>query len=110
MILQGRLPLGSFDLVYAVGLYDYLPQPVAAALTAKLFSLVEPGGTLLLPNLTPDSTDVGYMEAFMDWWMIYRDEAELEGVAATIDPAAIADLRLYREPGGNVVFLEIVKG
>jgi extracellular factor (EF) 3-hydroxypalmitic acid methyl ester biosynthesis protein len=80
MILQNRMPLGTFDLVYAVGLYDYLPQPVAIALTARLWQLVKPGGTLLIPNLTPNVVEVGYMEAYMDWHMIYRDEAELEGV------------------------------
>jgi extracellular factor (EF) 3-hydroxypalmitic acid methyl ester biosynthesis protein len=108
-ILQGRLPLGTFDLVYAVGLYAYLIQPVAIALTAKLFQHVAPGGTLLVPNLAPDIREVGYMEAFMDWNMIYRDEEVLEDIACAIDPMDVAERRVYREPGGNVVFLELTR-
>jgi hypothetical protein len=50
------------------------------------------------------------METFMDWHLIYRDEAEIEHVAAEIDRSRIARLEIFRHEPGNLVFLEIVKG
>jgi hypothetical protein len=32
---------------------------------------------LLINNYLPSLINAGYMEAFMDWWLIYRTEAEL---------------------------------
>ncbi len=40
------------------------------------------GGMLLIANFTPDSHGRGYMEAFMDWQLIYRDESQLYSLAA----------------------------
>lgn len=42
-ILARRIELGRFDFVYAAGLYDYLNDSAAAALTAQLFELTNPG-------------------------------------------------------------------
>ena len=62
------------DVVYASGLYDYLDDRAAGALTAALVRRLRPGGTLLIPNLTPANEEIGLMEAVMDWWMVYRSE------------------------------------
>jgi len=85
-ILQRRVELPPADLCYAAGLYDYLDERVATALTARLAAGLRPGGALLIMNLTPASPEVAFLEAVMDWWMIYRDEhalrAMVEAVAA----------------------------
>ena len=66
--------LGKFDFIYSTGLYDYLDQRVATRLTAKLFESLLPGGELLLANFHPKNHGSAYMEAFMDWWLIYRSD------------------------------------
>jgi hypothetical protein len=43
-ILSGKAQPGTFDFVYAAGLFDYLGAPVATALTRKLFEMTRPGG------------------------------------------------------------------
>ena len=63
----GARRLGSFDLVYAAGLYDYLPEPVACGLTQRLFAMLNPGGRLLIGNYGEGLFDTAYMEAIMNW-------------------------------------------
>lgn len=101
--------LGRFDFVYSAGLYDYLEQRAAVRLTRSLFERVAPGGQLLLANFHPANRGTGYMEAFMDWWLIYRAEDEMKALAAEIDPAGIAASSLETDPFGNVVYLTLTR-
>jgi hypothetical protein len=98
--------LGEYDFIYSLGLYDYLSDKAARRLTAKLFSHLVPGGTLLIANVLPDMYGSGYMEAFMDWELIYRTRGELLGLLDSIEPGSYT-VQAYREPNGNILFLEI---
>lgn len=106
-ILRGRFDLGGFDLIYAAGLYDYLSTPLAQRLTEKLFAMLNPGGHLLLANYLPDIATAGYMEAFMDWWLIYRSGREILQLAETLPEPAIESLCVYPDDTRNIGFLEI---
>ncbi|MEM9487444.1 MAG: class I SAM-dependent methyltransferase [Cyanobacteria bacterium P01_F01_bin.116] len=99
----------NLDLVYAAGLYDYLSQPFATRLTKIMFDMLRPQGKLLVANFIPDHRDVGYMETFMQWNLIYRTESQLDDVAKAIPAAEIAQKQTFFEPNGNIVFLELVK-
>ncbi len=109
-ILKGETVFEDFDFVYSTGLYDYLPQPVATKLTTKLFGMLKPGGQLMVANFLPGVPDVGYMETFMGWPLIYRSDEELADVASGIDQVQIADCQTFRDPLQNIVFLEMKKG
>ena len=106
-LLAGDTRFEPLDLVYAAGLYDYLEHKVAAQLTATLFSMLRPGGRLLVANFAPSLRDAGYMEAFLDWVLIYRDEPEVERFVEQIPVHEIASRRLFRDAPGNVVYLEV---
>jgi len=69
-LLAGKHDLGEFDLIYSVGLYDYLDTATAQRLTSRLFDALSPGGRLLYANFAPDIHSVGYMDAAMDWRLI----------------------------------------
>ena len=43
-----------------------------------------PGGSILLANFLPHHLATGWMDALMDWQLIYRDEDELAGFAREI--------------------------
>jgi len=101
--------LGMFDFVYVSGLYDYLSQRVATRLTTKLFSMLNPGGRLMVSNFLPHIKDVGYMETFMDWRLIYRDESQLLDIAANIPPKQVKDAKTFIDENENIVFLRIIK-
>ena len=101
--------LGTFDFVYAAGLYDYLPQAHAQKLTQCMFSLLRPQGQLLVANFLPDIHDVGYMETYMAWNLIYRTRQEIQDVAVLIPDHEIHAEHTFIEDNRNIVFLEICK-
>jgi len=95
---------GRFDLIYSMGMFDYLTRPVAIAVLRKLYEQLLPGGTMLIGNFHPDNPTRTYMEYWMDWVLCYRDEAELAGLAASL-PGALVDCTY--EPAQCQLFLEV---
>ena len=109
-LLKGRVTFADLDLAYAAGLYDYLDDRTAAALTGKLFAMLRPGGSLVVANFTPGHQARGYMTTFMDWRLICRDEAALDALALALPPAAVAGKRTFTDSAGNIAYLELVRG
>jgi len=108
IIARGR-QLGRFDFVFAAGLYDYLDNKVGARLLQAMFELLKPGGRVWIGNFLPDIPDVCYMEALMDWWLIYRTPEEMRSLAAALPAQQVAGLRVFTETENNLVFLEVQK-
>jgi hypothetical protein len=109
VMLTGKAELGQFDLVYSTGLFDYLPQAVAQQLTAAMFQMLKPRGRLLVANFLPEIRDVGYMESYMDWKLIYRTRQEMLDVAARVPEGSLRDIRLFSEENRNILFLQLTK-
>jgi extracellular factor (EF) 3-hydroxypalmitic acid methyl ester biosynthesis protein len=108
-LLMGRhRSLEGFHLVYAAGLYDYLSQRLATRMTSWMFNATRPGGTTLLTNFLSGIGGAGYMEAFMDWELIFRTPEELGDTASRIPVDAIGGKRVY-SVDGEVVFVELNK-
>jgi hypothetical protein len=108
-LVRRKAGLGMFDFVYAAGLYDYLADNVGQALTARMFEMTKPGGTLLIPNYAPTTDGRGYMECFMDWHLIYRDEYDMLRLLEQVDPAGIESYDIYADPWKSVVYLSVKK-
>ena len=108
-LLTHRVDLGQFDFVYATGLFDYLPLAAAQRLTSVMFQMLRPRGQLLVANFLPGIPDVGYMESFMDWKLIYRNRGDMIQLADQIPQAAIRDIRIVAEENQNVIFLLVSK-
>jgi len=108
-ILSGKARPGTFDFVYAAGLYDYLGAPAAAALTRKLFEMTRPGGTLLIPNFKTGGRDTGYMEAFMDWHLIYRNHDDMHALAEALPAGSVADVEIFDDHDDTITFLLLSK-
>jgi SAM-dependent methyltransferase len=106
-LVRGGTELGTFDLIYTLGLYDYLDQRIARALTRRLLRLLRPGGRLLVANFAPNLLDAGYMEAVMDWWLVYRDEAAMLDLASGCGGDYHVDV--YRDALEALVYLDAVK-
>jgi len=104
-LLASDTSAGQFDLVYAAGLYDYLNASAAAALTCKLFGMTRPGGTMLIPNFLSSAPDSGYMEAFMDWHLIYRNHADMRSLADALPPSAVANYEIFDDNDDTITFL-----
>jgi len=108
-ILQGTAKLGQFDFVYAAGLFDYLNAQAAAALTCRMFEMTRPGGMMLIPNFLTGVADSGYMEAFMDWRLIYRNHADMQALAAALPKAAVEHCQVFDDSHDAVTYLLVSK-
>ncbi len=109
-LLTRRVDLGRFDFVYATGLFDYLPLAAAQRLTGTMFQMLRPRGRLLIANFLPGIPDVGYMESFMDWKLIYRDRGAMLQLADDIPQEQIREIRIVAEENQNIIFLLVTKG
>jgi cyclopropane fatty-acyl-phospholipid synthase-like methyltransferase len=66
------------DLIYSVGLLDYVSMHRAKALTQKMYELLAPGGRLVIGNMNVCAmSNYWPMEYIVDWSLHYRDEAEM---------------------------------
>lgn len=108
-LLTSRHDLDQFDLIYSMGLYDYLQLPAAQRLTAALFELLRPRGRLLLANFLPGILDVGYMESYMAWKLIFRTRQEMLAISEEVPLADLRDIRLFVEENQNIIFLQLTK-
>jgi hypothetical protein len=98
-----------YDLIYAAGLYDYLQERTARQLTEALFALLRPGGRLLLGNFIEGVVDAAFLEAVMDWWLIYRPMADLMALAENLPTSQVGALSAWTDELNQVGYLEIRK-
>ena len=76
-LLTKSQKLGTFDFVYAAGLYDYLADKVAIKLTQTCLEMLKPGGMFLFANFSTEVPDDGYMETMMNWTLLLRSQADM---------------------------------
>jgi len=100
--------LGRHDFVYSMGLFDYLTAPVARAVLAKAYDLLEPGGTLLVGNYHVATPTRWHMAYWADWSLVYRTEDAFRGLAEELDPAPSATSVEWDESRCQM-FLRLVK-
>jgi len=74
-----------------------------------LFSMLKPGGKLVLANFLPTIHDIGYMEACMDWFLVYRDRMDMMGLTELIDQVEMRDIQVSVEENQNIIFLEVTR-
>jgi SAM-dependent methyltransferase len=86
-LLRGETTLPPQDFIYSLGLYDYLPERAARALTARLYDLLDPGGQLVVANYLPGGDAQPMLEILMDWTLVYRSTDALAALADGLDGA-----------------------
>lgn len=101
--------LSNVDLVYSMGLFDYLLQPLARRTTSRLFNLLAPQGRLLIGNLcrVPDSTWM--MEYGVAWQLVYRKEHEMLDLGSGIEEK-LDSLQVLHDRTGNCLFTDARRG
>ena len=108
-IIVKPLVHGRFDLVYAAGLFDYLDDTTARRLLSGMFTALKPGGRLLFANFCHDVVDYGYMDSFMDWRLLTRDEPEMRTLLDVLPAAEIANTFVFRGLNRAVVYAVVEK-
>jgi len=80
-ILRGTSGMNTLppqDLIYSVGLLDYLTDRRATGLVHRLYEQLAPGGLLIIGNMNETSlSNLWPMEFITDWTLEYRDEPKM---------------------------------
>jgi extracellular factor (EF) 3-hydroxypalmitic acid methyl ester biosynthesis protein len=74
------------DMIYSLGLYDYLSARRARALTHELYNQLAPGGYMVLANVKVGrETCMWPLEFITDWSLVYRTADEMWDMVDGLD-------------------------
>ncbi|MGR3317217.1 MAG: class I SAM-dependent methyltransferase [Candidatus Anammoxibacter sp.] len=99
-----EFPKNTYDLVYCAGLFDYLSDKICKRLTEVFYTLLAPGGLLIVTNVDPSNPVKRLIEYFMEWHLIYRNAEQLASLKPDNTTANV-----LADPTGVNIFLEIRK-
>lgn len=108
-LLGQKHQIGTFDLIYAAGLYDYLTDKVATRLTQICMDMLKPGGVFLFANFSDEMADDGYMESYMNWELLQRSEADIWRIANGGATGNAVDIVVWFGANRNIVYSTIRK-
>ena len=103
-LLRRSYKLGTFDLVYASGLYDYLQEKTAVKLLQRLVDMLRPGGMVLFANFSDEITSDGYMETFMDWPLILRSANDMWRIIDASVDRNVYETEVWYGENRNIVY------
>ena len=92
-----------FDLIYTLGLTDYLDYRATTLLLSLATRCLAPDGKLFLANFRPSHLASGWIDACMDWHLICRDGTDLARLAGT----AGLDARTFAEADAAIAYCEM---
>lgn len=108
-LLAKKHQIGTFDLIYAAGLYDYLADKVAIRLTQICMEMLKPGGVFLFANFSDEMADDGYMESFMNWELLQRSQADMWRIVNAISSAENVEGKVWFGANRNIIYSTIQK-
>ncbi len=95
------------DIIYSLGLYDYLSARRARALTHDLYAQVAPGGKLILANVKKGRESCEWpLEFVTDWSLIYRTEQDMLDMISGLD---YTNVRIEVDPTQCIYLMEVDK-
>jgi len=97
---------GTFNLVYSMGLFDYLTPPTAKIVTERMYKMLEPGGQIFIGNFHVANPSKWFMEYWLDWVLYYRSEDEFKRLLRDTDAE---DINVFFEESRSQVFLNARK-
>jgi extracellular factor (EF) 3-hydroxypalmitic acid methyl ester biosynthesis protein len=103
-----QVPMSEQDIVYTVGLADYLDDRLFARLLSGVHRLLRPGGKAIVASFAPHNAAKAFMDYVVDWKLFYRSEAEVNELFAQSDFGQGASNIRY-EPQGLAFLAECVK-
>jgi extracellular factor (EF) 3-hydroxypalmitic acid methyl ester biosynthesis protein len=92
----------KFDFVYCAGLFDYLTDKVCARLVKYMALRTRAGGQILFTNVHSNNQERRWMEYFLEWHLIYRDENDVRRIL----PAGLKDIEVFTDVTGVNLFVE----
>jgi hypothetical protein len=106
---EGRHLFGDLDLIYSAGMFEAVPQAAAQGFTRTLFAMLAPGGKLFLTHFLSAHDEAGFLDAFLDWRMVYRNQSELFDLAEELPPETVSTWTYSENSDGTMGVLAIQK-
>ena len=96
----------GYDLIYCGGLFDYLSEPTCQSLVHLFYDWLQPGGMVIVANMSDSKPFRNFIEFVLDWQLIYRDSRRMRALA----PERVRDAaRVITEPTSVNLFLHLGK-
>jgi extracellular factor (EF) 3-hydroxypalmitic acid methyl ester biosynthesis protein len=101
---QAQLPgeQEKFDYVYCAGLFDYLTDKVCARLVKYMALRVRAGGQILFTNVHSSNQERRWMEYFLEWHLIYRNEGDMRKIVTP----GLKNIEIFTDVTGVNIFVE----
>lgn len=96
------------DVISCTGFFDYLNEADASALLAQFWKSLRPGGRLLVFNFAPQNASRALMEWIGNWYLVYRDEAEMFALAEAAEIPR-GSLSIGFEPAAAALYIDARK-
>lgn len=100
--------LAGQDLIYVMGLVDYLPFHIAKHLIQRLYRLLSEEGELVIGNLDVSNDARYFMEYGAEWYVLYRTPQELIQMVEGVSPPPQVFVETDEE--GTQLYLTLRKG
>ncbi|MCV7364735.1 class I SAM-dependent methyltransferase [Mycolicibacterium neworleansense] len=97
------LELSDQDLVYSIGLIDYLADHLVVKLLDWVYHRLRPGGRAIVGNFDIGNPDRAFMDHLLDWKLIHRSPQDLVGLFAQSE-FGDAPVQVRREATGINLF------
>lgn len=103
-----KLELPPQHLIYSIGLIDYFNDKLVRRLIDYIFTMLEPGGRVILGNFHPNNIDKAFMDYVLDWKLIHRTEDDMNRLFAQSKFGRPCTRFRFEQEGINL-FAECVK-
>jgi extracellular factor (EF) 3-hydroxypalmitic acid methyl ester biosynthesis protein len=80
---RNRHDLEPQDLVYSVGLTDYLDDRLFVALVKRCYEQLKPGGVFIVGNFGNENPNRVLMDRVMSWSLIHRSPEQMKQLLAS---------------------------
>ena len=103
-----KFQINKCDLVYSIGLFDYLSDKIIISLLNKLLSIMKDNALLVVAHKDFKHYDPAVSDWFCDWKYFPRTQPDFEGLINKLDikPRSVS---FAREKDGYIYFAEILK-
>lgn len=94
------------DIVYSIGLYDYLPDKMLTGIINTQYDMLNKNGKMLIAFKDIEQYDPTVYDWCTDWKFVPRNPKQIDNI---LKDANIDTYKVTREPSNIVIFYEIQK-
>ena len=101
--------LGEFDLIYSIGLADYIPESLLGELIKFCFDLLKIKGKLVIAHKNVKTYKSLAPDWFCDWKFHARDKIDLSSIIEKFLPKDRFEISIGDEQTKHIFFVEITR-